>query len=144
MEGLLVKKAGEMVFGTTEQPEPDEQSGGKRKRKLKKSADEEEKHKRKGGDDNVEDLDPWKEISKAIFSGGNKKEKTFFENRINYPVIIFTLMALGIHPISILLMGIFNFNPIIMVAVFLFNPFNNRPLFDIVTTYKDNRPLKNL
>ncbi len=43
---------------------------------------------------------------------------------------------LGVHPIIILVMGIFNFNPIIMIALLLFSPFN------MVITYKDNRPLK--
>mgnify|MGYP001258380559 CR=1 FL=1 len=51
-------------------------------------------------------------------------------------------MILGVHPISILVMGIFNFHPIIMFLLVLFSPFQYKPLFTIVTTYKDNTPPK--
>lgn len=84
MDGLLAKKAGEMMFGATEQPEPDAQQGGKKKKIPKK----------KSSDEESENLDPWKEISKVLFNGGNIEKKTFFENEFNYPLIILGIFIL--------------------------------------------------
>ena len=94
MEGILAKKAGEMVFGAITQPEPDEQEGGKKKNKRKGSSDKDKDKDKEGASQNS---DVWTEIKRAIFEGGNIKEKTFFENEFNYPIIILGLLILKIY-----------------------------------------------
>tara|TARA_Y100000741_G_scaffold201571_1_gene153243 strand:- start:2964 stop:3353 length:390 start_codon:yes stop_codon:yes gene_type:complete len=109
IEGLIAKKTGEMLFGTTNKS--DTSKGGKKKytknqknhtrKHTGKHMGKKIKNKSTGGDDIVEEeevetqnLDPWKEISNAIFSGGNKKEQTFLENEFNYPLMILGLLIL--------------------------------------------------
>ena len=88
MEGLLAKKASEMVFGVANQTSSEEQEGGKKKKKTKgKGGDNKNKVKSE-----PENFDVLSEIKRAIFEGGNKKEQTFLENEFNYPFIMFGLL----------------------------------------------------
>ena len=108
IEGFAMKKMGDMVFGATNQS--DKTKGGKEKytknqknhtRKHTKKHTKKhtgKKNKSTGGDDTVEEesenFNPWEEISKAIFSGGNKKKQTFLENKFNYPHMILGIFIL--------------------------------------------------
>lgn len=101
MEGLIVKKAGEMILGTTTQqdkPEPDEQEGGKKKKKINKKSGNKDVVKDKTDEkdvvkDKTDEFDPIKEIMRA-FKGGNKKKQTFLENKSNLAFIALGMLIL--------------------------------------------------
>lgn len=102
IQGYAAKLAIDALSGATKQPEPDAQAGGKKKSKKESKKKYKKKSKKKftskGGDDIVEEeaenLNPWEEISKAIFTGGNKKKQTLLENEFNYPFMILGIFIL--------------------------------------------------